>query len=222
MKSKIWSHLTQERMPLTTEEWCTLNKTLLSHIRYNLCKYNTTHWMGSEQELAEDVLQETYTRVLHFAQSDEDQECTPLIKNFEALCKTIATRYILDLRRKDKRLVGSLDNTKFSITHETISMSDDPATLAVEDITLYTHMFTFSQIVKRFPDNLARSADFDDEYPRPLERAMWSVGISLREYYCELPHDPILRSRHNALVCLAYRRLRLAFNTTLSPLNAAA
>ncbi len=230
MKFVTSLHSTQKRMPTKSEEWHVLNKILLSYIKNCLYTYSVLHWIGGEQELAEDVLQETYLRAFRFAHNSEEHEDVPPINNFEALCKTIAKRYILDIRRKDKHFVGSLDNTAFSITHETISMSDDPAMIAIEDILLYTCMLSFSQAIKRFPKkqrialltDLARNADFDDECSRPLERAMWSVGIPLRDYYCELPHDPILRSQYKALVSIAYKRLRLAFNTTLSPFNAAA
>ena len=223
-------HPPQKCMPATSEEWHALNKILLSYIKSCLYTYSVVHWVGGEQEIAEDVLQETYLRALRFAHNKEEHEDVPPINNFEALCKTIAKRHIIDIRRKDKHLVGSLDNTTFFITHETISMSDDPALIAVEDISLYTSMRSFSQAIKNFPEkqrialliDLARNADFDDEHPRTLERAMWSIGIPLRDYYRELPCDPILRSQHNALVSIAYKRLRLAFNTTLSPLNAAA
>ena len=230
MKFATSLHLTQKRMPTTSEEWHALNKILFSYIKSCLYTYSIIHWIGGEQELAEDVLQETYLRAFRFAHNSEEHEDVPPINNFEALCKTIAKRYILDVRRKDKHFVGSLDNTTFFITYETISVSDDPAMIAIEDISLYTYMLRFSQAIKRFPEkqrialliDLALNADFDDECSSPLERAMWSVGIPLRDYYCELPRDPILRSQHKALASIAYKRLRLAFNTALSPFNAAA
>ena len=223
-------HVAQEHMPSTSEEWRVLDKTLLYYIKNNLDKYSILHWIGGEQELAKDVLQETYARVFRFLRGNSEQEDSPPINNFEAFCKTVAQRYILDLRRKDKRLVGSLDTIEFSSSHEILSTLDDPETLVLEEMTLYATVLTVSKVVKSFPEkqrialliDLAQDADFDDESPRPLELAMWAVGIPLREYYCKLPHDPVLRSRHNALVYVAYRRLRLAFNTTSSPLNAAA
>jgi hypothetical protein len=194
-----------------------------------LYTYHVIHWSGAEPEIASDVLQETYLRVLRFTHT-ENYELSPSINNFEAFCKTTAKRCILDMYRKDKRLVGSLDDCTFSTTHENISISDDPAEIVLADISLYSSMLTFSQIVKRFPPmqrnalliDLARKTDFDNESPSPLERAMHAVGISLREYNQVLPCDTVLRSRHNALLCLAYKRLRLAFRDTLPQLSSAA
>ena len=228
MKISTCSRITQKHMPLNDQEWYILDKTLLSYIKNCLYMYHVIHWLGAEPEIASDVLQETYLRVLRFTRSNEEH--SPSIDNFEAFCKTTAKRYILDLYRKDKRYVGSLDDVTFFATCASISISDDPAELAVEDITLYSSMLTFSKIVKRFPEmqktalliDLARKTNFDDEAPSPLERAMDAVGISLRAYNRALPHDPILRSRHAALVCLAYKRLRLAFHDTLPQLSVAA
>ena len=207
-------------MPSNDQEWRAFDNVLLSYIKNHLYTYHIIHWLGAESEIADEVLQETYLRVLRFAHP---------IDNFEAFCKTTAKRYILDMYRKDKRFIGSLDDTSF-VTHVNISMSDDPAEVAVEDISLYSIMLTFSQIVKRFPEmqrialliDLARKTDFDDEAPSPLEKAMETVGISLREYNQALPHDTVLRSRHAALVCLAYKRLRLAFRDTVPQLTSAA
>ncbi len=229
MKISTCPRITQESMPSNDQEWCMLNKTLLVYIKNCLYTYHVIHWLGAEPEIASDVLQETYLRVLRFTRSNEERGSS--IDNFEAFCKTTAKRYILDMYRKDKRFVGSLDDLTFFATSSSISISEDPAELAIEDITLYSSMLTFSQIVKRFPEmqktalliDLARKTNFDDESPSPLERAMDAVGISLRMYNRALPHDPILRSRHTALVCLAYKRLRLAFlHDTLPQLNVAA
>jgi len=214
-------------MPTSTEEWQKLDKKLLSYIKKCLYTYHIIHWLGAEPELADDVLQETYLRVLRFTHLKDK---APSINNFEAFCKTTANRYILDMYRKDKRLVGSLDDANFSSTHVAISLAQDPAELVFADMSLYSIMLTFSQIVKRFPKkqqvailiDLARNADFDEDNPGPLERAMYAVGIQLRDYYCPLPHDPVLRNRHNALVYLSYQRLRLVFYSMLSQSTTAA
>lgn len=230
MKISTCTHASQIRIPTTDEAWHALGKTLLSHITNCLYTYQIVHWRGGEPEMAKDVLQETYLRALRSAHEHEERDDLPPINNFEAFCKTIATRYILDLYRKDRRFLGSLDNDDLSVTHTTISMSADPAELALEDLSLYSIMLTFSQLVKRFPArqrtailiDLAHHANFDAECPTPLERAMQAVGIPLQEYYCALPRDPVLRKRHSALVCLAYKRLRLVFDDMHSQLNSVA
>jgi DNA-directed RNA polymerase specialized sigma24 family protein len=217
-------------MPTSTEEWHALDKKLLSYIMNYLYSYHVIHWKGSELELANDVLQETYLRVLRFTCSDKAHEGVSSIQNFEALCKIVAKHYILDLYRKDKRFVGSLDDENFSLSHIVISILDDPSELALADMQLYSIMLTISRIVKRFPKkqrtailiDLAHKTDFDEEAPAPLERAMEAVGITLRNYNQPLPYDTVHRNRHNSLVCHAYKRLRLTLQKTLSQLSSAA
>ena len=220
---------TCSRMPSNDQEWHILDKILLTYIKNCLYTYHIIHWLGAEPELADDVLQETYLRVLRFARTADNAHAIA-INNFEAFCKTTAIRYILDMYRKDKRLVGSLDDDHFSASHATISISEDPAELVLADMSLYSSMLTFSQIVKRFPEkqrtailiDLARNTDFDEDNPRPLVRAMRTIGIQLHHYRLALPRDPVLRSRHNALVCLAYQRLHLVYFNMLSQPTSAA
>ena len=223
-------HSTQVSIPTTSEEWTSLSKTLLAYIKNYLYTLSVVHWHGNEVDLAEDVLQETYVRALQFAHRDVAHESKLLINNFEAFCKTVAQRYILDLRRKDRRLVASIDDDHFTITYVSALLSDDPIELAIEHMNLYSSMLTFSQIVKSFPKtqrtailvDLARKTDFDDECPSPLESAMKFVGIPLRLYDRALPSDPVLRSRYNASLSIAYKRLRLAFQNTVPQLHPAA
>ncbi len=228
MSKNVSLHPPQLNMPTSIEEWNALDKVLLSYIKNCLYTYQVYHWKGSESEMANDVLQETYLRVLRSTIRDPLQEEDTIVHNFEAFCKTVARRYVLDLLRKDKRFVGSLDDENFANIH--ISIQDDPAEGVLEDLHLYSIMLTFSEIVKSFPEkqkiailiDLAHHTDFDDDHPQPLVRAMQAVGIHLRDYYCPLPQSPVLRSRHSALVCLAYQRLRLAFTCTSSQCSSAA
>ena len=204
-----------QNVPTTVEEWNTLETVLHSYIQKHLYTLRLTHWQGAEKEITEDVLYEAILRAIRYAQRAISSTTSP-IHSFEAICKTIAKRYLLDLRRKDKRLVFSLDNTPSITEHQYTETSDDPAERVIEDIMLYSKMLQVSKIVKGFTPklkeamliHLANLADFNDEQPSPLERAMWSVSIPLREYRQDVSRDPVLRSRHAALVCLGYKTLR--------------
>ena len=203
-----------EQMPTTSEEWHVLDAVLRSYIRKYVYQSHLVHWQGGETELIDDVLQETFIRAINYT-----RKVYPSVSSFEAFCKTIAKHYLLDLHRKDKRSVLSIDNEWAFNASEGYFMSSDPTEAVEEEEEVYTLMLKFAQAIKNFPEkqrtailiDLANLTDFDEKRPSPLERAMWVVGISLREYYCELPHDPVLRSRHTALVCLAYQKLRKNF-----------
>ena len=174
-------------------------------------------------------MQETFYRAVRYA-SGEKQANIPPIGSFEALCKTIAKRYLLDLRRKDKRLIASIEVTTSLSLHLDVLLSIDPAEVVLEDISQYTTLLMIAKTIKTFSPkqkeailvHIANFADFDNEHPLPLERAFWAAGIPLREYCRELPTDPVLRSRHAASLCLAIKSLRQTFSCPSSqPDNAA-
>ena len=206
-------------IPTTAEEWNILSNVLNTYIQHCIHTLNIFYWQGGEYLLAEDVLTETYLRAIPYARNAEHGTLPP-IGSFEALCKTIAKRYLLDLRRKDKRLVASIDIHTLSSSHLDILMSVDPAEAVLEDMTLYSTMLTIVKEIKKLSPkqkeailiHIANLADFDNEQPRPLERAFWTVGIPLREYRRELPSSPVMRSRHTASLCLAIKALRQTFS----------
>lgn len=205
-------------IPTTTEEWNTLNAVLMTYIQRCIYTLNIFYWQGGEYLLAEDVLIETYLRAIPYARGAENG-INPSIGSFEAFCKTIAKHYLLDLRRKDKRLVASIDAITSLSLHLDVLLSIDPAEVILEDISQYTTLLMIAKQIKELSPkqkeailvHIANFADFDDEQPRPLERAFWAAGIPLREYCCELPIDPVLRSRHTASLCLAIKSLRQTF-----------
>jgi len=216
----------QKSMPVTLEQWYLLSNKLYVYIKNCLYTYRTFQWEGGEAELAEDVLQETYLRALTFAENENASS----IENFEAFCRTTAKHHILDLQRKNQRFSGSLDTEAFSnLTNYTQGCSD-PAEFVLEDLSLYADMLVISEAVKRLPDktrtavlaDLANMMDIDEEEPTPLDRAMQKVGVEMREYNYELPHDKKLRSQHSSLLSQGYKRLRDTLDTETHPPDFAA
>ena len=124
-------------MPKTETEWKALIVIMCSYIKHCIAMYTIVYWQGGEKELIEDVMQETFYRAVRYSYG-EKQTNAPSIGSFEALCKTIAKRYLLDLRRKDKRLVASIDATTFLSFHLDVLLSIDPTEVAIEDISQYT------------------------------------------------------------------------------------
>lgn len=202
-------------MPKTEAEWNALIIVMCTYIKHCIAKYTIIYWRGGEKELIEDVMQETFYRAVRYA-CGEKQAQIPSIGSFEALCKTIAKRYLLDLRRKDKRLVASIDATTSLGLHLDVLLSIDPSEVVLNDISQYTTLLMVAKAIKELSPkqkeailvHLANMEDFDDMEPRPLERALWAIGIPLREYHRELPSNPVIRSRHTASLCLAIKALR--------------
>ncbi len=216
-------------IPTTEAEWNTLTVLLYTYVKRNIYSLSIFCWQGNEHSIAQDTVIETLIRVLSYVKGVE-RGVNPPIDSFEAFCKTTAKRYLLDQRKKDKRFIASLDaTTSFSILLNA-SAYVDPSEDVIEDISQYSVLLAIASIIKDFSPkmqeailiHLACNADFDDEFPCPLERAMEAVNIRLRDYDHALPHDPILRSRHNAQVCLAIKRLRLALNNAPLQLDSVA
>ena len=206
--------LSQENLSCSMNDLHKLETVLRPYIQKHVYKLRLNHWYGAEKEIAEDVLAETFLRIIPYVQRATSDTSSP-IRSLEALGKTIAQRYLLDLRRKDKHLAFSIDNVTYFNEYQYIDMWSDPAESVVEDMLVYAKMQRIARAVKDFSPKLkeamlvhfANIADFDDEHPYPLERAMWSVGISLREYRRER-YNSTLRSRQASLVCLGYKLLR--------------
>ena len=209
----------QRCMPTNAEGWAALTAILRPYIQNYIYKLNLNHWRGGEEQLVEDALHETFLRAIPYAR-DAENGIAPPVGSFEALCKTIARHYLVDLHRKDKRLVLSIDATSLFTEYQYVDVSVDPSEGVIEDMSQYSTMLLISTVIKDYSPklkeamliHLANMEDFDDEQPRPLERALWAVGISLREYRRELPKNPVLRRRHATLVCLGLKTLRQTFS----------
>ncbi len=213
-------------VPSTQEEWSLIETTLHHYVTHCIYTYSVPCWQNQIQELTEDVVQEVFLRALTYADKAERGE-VPSIGSFEALCKTIAKRLLLDQRRKDKHLVNSIESITIYDPCADFYVTADPAETVLEGLSLLSLFVILSQIIVRFPEkqriallvDLANNADLDDEVPCLLEQAMWEVGVSLREYCCSLPHDAVLRSRHSSLLWQAYKRLQRVASTQLHQLD---
>lgn len=203
-------------IPTTDEEWNTLTFVLYAYVKRSIYSLDILCWQGNEHFLAEDVVTEAIARALSYAK-DAELGNHPPIDSFEAFCKTTAKRFLLDQRRKDRRLIASLDVAIAANTDFANALYSDPEATIIDEITQDEMLLHIAHIIDTFSPkmreailiHIARNADFDDENPCPLERAMAAVGIPLRTYKRPLPSSQVLRSRHNAQVCLAIKRLRL-------------
>ena len=206
---------TSRYLPETDAQWEVLGGILRSYIQNRVYTFRPVHWYGAERELVEDILCETILHAISCAQHTESSTTSSML-SFEALCKIIAKRYLLDIRRKDKRLAFSIDTIPYFKEHQYRKLSDDPTDNMIEDMFVYSKMHLIAKVVKDFTPKLKEAmlirltnmVDFDDEQPYPLERAMWTASIPLRDSYRELPDAFVLRSCHAASLCLACEHTR--------------
>jgi DNA-directed RNA polymerase specialized sigma24 family protein len=192
--------------------WINLYSFLRPLVKHLVYSSGISSWHGQEEDLAEDVVQETIVRVLKVIRRAENGECTQ-IASPKALSIVIARHYYEDLRRRDKRLLRSTTNEHLLEANGVQQNHVDPSELALNNIFQEWLYVKFSLEAVKFSQkqriallvDLANRMDFSLE-PTPLQKAFLDVGIQLQDYQQPLPKDPVERSRIASNTSLAYKR----------------
>lgn len=177
-----------------------------------------TVWRGQENDLAEDIIQETITRAIERMRKAKQGRMVP-IYSLKEMLTSIATNYCKDRRRHDKRLlrmdlgVGSLEVLPLRNTMV------DCVEIAAEQIYREEIFKRAAQAIAKFPQkqrqavliDLANRMSFGTE-PTLLQRAFSEAGIALKQYQQPLSEDLAERSRHISLLNHGYKRLALAMH----------
>jgi hypothetical protein len=213
MVTNVYSRNTQSSDPSSNVTWIELYPKLLSLTRRFVYMYWIPCWSGKEEDITEDIAQETARRIIERSQKAIRGEATP-IDSIEGMIVIIALNCVRDLRRYDRRVMYMLScdgsNKMSSDVNDMMSMSE----VATENVY---HEWLFLQLaheIAQFPYkqrrviliDLANRMDFTRQ-PTALQRAFSAVSIDLQEYQQTLPRDPIERARYASLLYQAYKRL---------------
>jgi DNA-directed RNA polymerase specialized sigma24 family protein len=197
--------------------WDTLYPDLRSLACYLVRTSPLLYWYGQEDDLAEDIVQETARRVIERARKAERGEATP-IQSLKQMATTVAYNYCRDLKRRDYRLSHLDTNDAGTYTPHVYPVdtgSDEYLLDAVVDKVDQERLFDLlAAEIDRFPPkqkhallvDLANRMFFDEE-PTSLQRSFLEVGIELRDYRQPLPDDQRERGRHISLCSQAYKRI---------------
>ena len=195
--------------------WSLLYTTLGSTIRGWVYSSKVPSWQGQEQDLAEDILQETVVRIFCYAQQAK-QEGVQEIRHITRFGRTIAYRHFVDLRRKALNLtcLETIDGVERGALAPPMA-SGDPADEVIESLWLASLFMTIGIIIANFPHgqrtallvDLAKRVDLLEK-DSPLQSAFAQAGIKLQDYLQYLPRTQQERARQTALLSVAYRRLR--------------
>jgi RNA polymerase sigma factor (sigma-70 family) len=177
-------------------------------------------WRGQEDDIADDIAQETVRRVIERDQKAKRGEAPP-IQSFKQTANTVAYNYYRDLKRHDYR-VSRLDTTNttdasaYASHFDPVDVSSDEYVLdTVADKVDQESLFArLADEIGRFPTrqkqailiDMANRMYFDTE-PTSLQKSFREVGIELRDYCQALPDDQKERSRHISLCSQAYKRV---------------
>lgn len=194
--------------------WINLYSFLRLYVRRLVYTSGMSTWRGQEDDIVDDIVQETIVRVLKCIRRAESGEDTP-IASPEGLSIVIARNYYEDLRRRDRRLVRVANDDESPGVHVVLQNHLDPSELALNNIFLEWLYVKFSLEAVKFSHkqrtalliDLANRMDFDVQ-PTPLQRAFLEVGIRLQDYQQPLPKGTVERSRHASNASLAYARTR--------------
>jgi DNA-directed RNA polymerase specialized sigma24 family protein len=184
--------------------------TLAQRLVYSL---RVCSWRRQEDDIVEDIVQETIRRVLERSRKAENGEATP-IHSVKAMMIVIARNYCQDLRRSDRRLVHLLSDEELSEVYTSIDDLIPLAELATENAYQELVFRRLASEIVKFPEkqrralfvDLANRMHFDDQ-PTPLQAAFLAVGIRLEEYQLLLPSSRAERARQASLLNLAYKRV---------------
>jgi DNA-directed RNA polymerase specialized sigma24 family protein len=197
--------------------WIDLYASLRSLVRSLVYSFHVTSWCGQEEDMIEDVVQETVRRIFERARKAERGEAEP-IYSLKHMMITIAQNYCKDLWRSDRRLLHILPQEDVL---EPVAKKDGQAhtfdtvtenvfeELLLEAVAHEITNFPFIQR-KAILIDLANRMCFDSQ-PTPLQKAFINEGIQLKQYQLPLPTDPLERSRHVSSLCYAYRRVAACF-----------
>lgn len=193
--------------------WIEIYPKILSLSRRFVHEYWISCWSGQEEDIADDVAQETVRRLIERSQQAIRGEATPIF-SIEKMLAKIALNFVRDLRRHDRRVIRILPedgSIKMNIDVNALMSISETATENVYHEWLF-HLLAHE--IAKFPYKQRRAILMDlanrmsfGKQPTVLQTAFSTVGIDLQEYQQPLPENSADRTRYAALLYYAYRRL---------------
>ncbi|MBX5459386.1 MAG: hypothetical protein IRZ31_21050 [Thermogemmatispora sp.] len=189
--------------------WEELYARLRRQVRRLIARYNVAAWRGQEEDLVEDIVQESVRRFIERQPRVERGEIAPA-RSPEHMLFTIACNCCLDLYRRERRLIHT-GGEYLPVLRE--MEAKEPTEQALERAYQQELFAIVAREVEHFPQGQRRALLIDlaelmsfGEEPTALQNAFLEQGIDL-SHYRDWPED---RRQHEQRVALrnhAYRRL---------------
>src|SRR2546421_7690828 len=193
--------------------WNNLYASLRTFARYLVYSFSLPSWRGQEEDIIEDIVQETARRVIERTRKAERGEAAP-IHSLKHMMTIIAQNYCTDLWRSDRRLLHMPPQDY--APENLVGVDEQAHTLdaVTENVYQESLFMLIAHEIASFPDkqrkalliDLANRMSFDTR-PTALQKAFLEEGIQLQQYQQPLPTNPQERGRHVSLVSYAYRRV---------------
>jgi DNA-directed RNA polymerase specialized sigma24 family protein len=193
--------------------WSQLYRTLRPTISGWVYHSGVASWRGQENDLIEDILQETVVRT--FVSLKQAEGSGAPIHNVTGFSNTVAYRLFVDFRRRDLRLIRPSENENAEALFTTEDAQENPAEIAIERLSRISLLETVLTFIADFPTkqrnalfvDLAKRSNLLDE-DSPLQIALAQVHIKLQDYLQFLPRSRQERTQQASLLSIAYKRLR--------------
>jgi DNA-directed RNA polymerase specialized sigma24 family protein len=199
---------------LNSESICTdLYLSLYSFVRSLVYSFHVPCWKGQEEDIVEDIVQETFRRVLERNRKSGRGEADPIF-SLKHMMMVVASNYTKDLRRHDSRLLRIESQEAILPGQEGKSEQQRPLDLICESIDQELLLIQVAHEIARFPEKQRTALLIDlanrmcfDTYPTPLQKAFLQAGIELEQYRQPLPANARERNQHISLLYHAYKRV---------------
>jgi DNA-directed RNA polymerase specialized sigma24 family protein len=193
--------------------WKELYPSMRSLAQHFVYSFNISCWYGQEQDIVEDVVQESARRILEHSYRAERREVEPII-SLEHVIWTVVRNCCIDFRRRDRRLLRIPTGENSIDAYPLVDDLKDLAEEATENLYLEEIFSLLAYEIAKFPEKQRRALLIDlanrmtfEGQQTPLQKAFLAVGIRLQKYRQPLPENSVERSRHASLLSAAYKRV---------------
>ena len=111
------------------DPWGELYTVLRPLVKHWVYAAHIPSWLGQQEEIVEDIVQETMCKLLKYIHRAEKGEVAPVL-DIQHLAIKIAHNYFRDLMRKDQRLDRFELDDRTSLEHVVKSNAVDPSEIA--------------------------------------------------------------------------------------------
>ena len=206
-------HTEGSQEPIGEVNWAEIYPRLRVLARHLVNKHWIPRWRGQEEEIADDVTQETAKRFIERQRKATRGEASP-IDLPENMMAVIAHNYVRDLVAREQRVIHAPIEELTPLLRQRENHCVLIDEIAVENVSNERFFLQMAQVVVNFPSkrrvvlltDLANRMCFEEE-PTALQAAFLAVGIDLKAYQMPVPINTVERSRYAALLCLAYASL---------------